>query len=209
MRLRDDVLASPSRLAGSRRVGQHLAVVARRTRPSRRDRLVGCRHRQLLNPRAFWGVKTGPNPTDRGKNGTKRHLITDGYGTPLAIEHTGANVHDSQMAMSLVDAIEPIKRPKGRPRKRPDSVLADRAYDAEEKIRQPLRQRGIQPVIARRNTEHGSGLGKYRWVVEAAFAWLFNYRRLRVRYEKRDDIHEAFLKIGCLLICWNRVFEFC
>ncbi len=163
----------------------------------------------MLNPRAFWGVKTGPNPTDRGKNGTKRHLITDGYGTPLAIEHTGANVHDSEMAMPLVDAIKPIKRPTGRPRKRPDSVLADWAYDAEQKIRQPLRQRGIQPLIARRNTEHGSGLGTYRWVVEAAFAWLFNYRRLRVRYEKRDDIHEAFLKIGCLLICWNRVFEFC
>ena len=76
-------------------------------------------------------------------------------------------------------------------------------------IRQPLRERGIQPLIARRNTEHGSGLGKYRWVVEAAFSWLFKYRRLRVRYEKRDDIHEAFLKIGCLLICWNRVFDFC
>lgn len=113
------------------------------------------------------------------------------------------------MALPLVDAIEPIKRPRGRSRKRPDALLADRAYDAEEKIRQPLRERGIQPLIARRNTEHGSGLGKYRWVVEAAFSWLFKYRRLRVRYEKRDDIHDAFLKIGCLLICWNRVFEYC
>ena len=136
-------------------------------------------------------------------------MITDGYGTPLAIEHTGANVHDSQMALPLVDAIEPIKRPRGRPRKRPDAVLADRAYDAEEKIRRPLRDRGIQPLIARRNSEHGSGLGKYRWVVEAALSWLFKYRRLRVRYEKRDDIHQAFLNIGCLLICWNRVFAFC
>ena len=199
MRLWDDVLAPTSRLAGSRRVGQHLAGVARRTRPSRRDRLVDCRHRQLLDPSAFWGAKTGPNPTDRGKNGTKRHLITDGYGTPLAIEHTGANIHDSEMAMPLVDAIEPIKRPRGRPCKRPDALLADRAYDAQEKIRQPLRQRGIQPLIARRNTHNGSGLGKYRWIVEAAIAWLFNYRRLRVRYEKRDDIHEAFLKIGCCL----------
>ena len=157
----------------------------------------------------FGGAKTGPNPTDRGKNGSKRHLITDGYGTPLAIEHTGANVHDSEIAIPLVDAIQPVRRPRGRPRKRPESVLADRAYDAEDKIREPLRARGIRPLIARRNTEHGSGLGRYRWVVEAAFAWLFKYRRLRVRYEKRDDIHEAFLKIGCLLICWNRVFEFC
>jgi hypothetical protein len=88
-------------------------------------------------------------------------------------------------------------------------VLADRAYDAEEKIREPLRQRGILPLIAERNTAHGSGLGQYRYVVEAAFDWLFNQRRLRVRYEKRDDIHQAFLIIGCLLICWNRVLEFC
>lgn len=133
----------------------------------------------------------------------------DGNGTPLAIEHTGANVHDSEMAMPLVDAIEPIKRPQGRPRKRPEAVYADRAYDAEKKIRKPLRSRRIIPMIAKRNTEHGSGLGKIRWVVEAAFSWLFKQRRLRVRYEKRDDIHQAFLSIGCLLICWHRVSGFC
>lgn len=136
-------------------------------------------------------------------------MIVDGNGTPLAIEHTGANVHDSEMAVTLVDAIEPIKRPQGRPRKRPEAVYADRAYDAEEKIRQPLRDRGITPMIAKRNTEHGSRLGKIRWVVEAAFSWLFKQRRLRVRYEKRDDIHQAFLSIGCLLICWHRVSGFC
>ena len=126
----------------------------------------------------------------------------------MAIKHTGANVHDSQMAIDLVDAIPPIKRPCGRPRRRPDAVLADRGYDAEDKIRKPLRKRGIDPLIAKRNTEHGSGLGQLRWVVEAAFAWLFQQRRLRVRYEKRDDIHQAFLIIGCLLICWNRVNAF-
>ena len=133
----------------------------------------------------------------------------DGQGTPLAIEHTGANVHDSEMAIALVDAIPPIKQPRGGRRKRPDEVLADRAYDAEEKIRRPLRKRGIDPLIAKRNAEHGSGLGRYRYVVEAAFNWLFNQRRLRVRYEKRDDIHQAFLIIGCFLICWQRILTFC
>jgi len=127
----------------------------------------------------------------------------------LAIDHTAANVHDSNMAIPLVGAIPPIKQPTGRPRRRPEVLLADRAYDAEDKIRRPLRRRGILPLIAERNIPHGSGLGQYRYVVEAAFDWLFNQRRLRVRYEKRDDIHQAFLTIGCLLICWNRVMEFC
>jgi transposase len=165
--------------------------------------------RQLLGTSRFWGAKTGPNPTDRGKSGSKRHLLTDANGTPLAIAHTGANCHDSEMAIPLVDAVPSIKQPRGRPRRRPDELLADRAYDAEEKIRKPLRKRGIKPLVARRNTEHDSGLGKYRYVVEACFDWLFNWRRLRVRYEKRPDIHDAFLFLGCIMICWKRVNQFC
>jgi transposase len=54
-----------------------------------------------------------------------------------------------------------------------------------------------------RRTEHGSGLGRWRWVVERTFAWLSQFRRLRVRYDKRADIHEAFLSLGCALICWQ------
>jgi transposase len=190
-------------------MGKNLASAARRTGIGRRDRLVESGHRQLLGASAFWGAQTGPNPTDRGKNGSKRHVVCDGQGTPLAITHTGANVHDSQVAIPLVDAIPPIKRPAGGRRKRPDAAFADRAYDAEEKIRVPLRERGIRPFIAKRNTEHGSGLGVHRCVVEWVFSWLFKFRRLRVRYEKRADIHTAFLIIGCLVICWNRLEGFC
>ena len=125
------------------------------------------------------------------------------------MEHTGANVHDSQQAIELIDAIPAIKQPRGGRRKRPDQAYADAAYDAEAKIRKPLRKRGITPFIAKRGREHGSGLGKHRCVVEGVFAWLFKFRRLRVRYEKRDDIHYAFLLIGCMLICWNRIEGFC
>ena len=56
--------------------------------------------------------------------------------------------------------------------------------------------RGIEPMIAKRNTEHGSGLGRVRWVVERTVSWLHQFRRLRVRYERRDDIHEGFLSLG-------------
>ena len=209
LRQRNDLLASFTRLASSGDLAEDMGSSAGRVGSGRCDRLVYFRHGQLFGPCCFGGAKTGPNPTDRGKNGSKRHLIVDGQGTPLAIEHTAANVHDSEMAIALVDGIPAIKQPRGRPRKRPDEVIADRAYDAERKIRQPLRQRRTKPLIAKRNTEHGSGLGKFRYVVEAAFDWLFNQRRLRVRYEKRDDIHEAFLIIGCFLICWRRVMEFC
>lgn len=81
-------------------------------------------------------------------------------------------------------------------------MLGDRGYDAEV-IRQGLRERGIVPLLAMRNTEHGSGLGRWRWVVERSFAWLNQFRRLRIRYEKRADIHEAFLALECILICWK------
>jgi transposase len=88
------------------------------------------------------------------------------------------------------------------PRHRPECVLGDRGYDAES-IRQGLRDRSIISLLAKRNIEHGSGLGRWRWVVERTFAWLNQFRRLRVRYEKRADIHEAFLSLGCALICWR------
>lgn len=133
----------------------------------------------------------------------------DGKGTPLSIVHTAANCHDSQAAIPLVEAVPPIKQPRGGRRRHPRKLLGDRAYDAEGKIRKPLRKRGIKPVIACGNREHDSGLGKVRYVVERCFSWLFNWRRLRLRYEKRADIHEGFLIIACIMICWNRLAGFC
>src|SRR5436190_9172097 len=79
---------------------------------------------------------------------------------------------------------------------------AIRGYDAAA-IRRGLRARHIVPCVAMRRTAHGSGLGRWRWVVERTFAWLNQFRRLRVRYDKRADIHEAFLSLGCALICWQ------
>ena len=102
--------------------------------------------------------------------------------------------------MPLVDAIPALAGKAGRPRRRPQRVQGDRAYHSEPH-RQKLRNLGMIPVLARRNTEHGSGLGVYRWVIERSLSWLHQFRRLRVRYERRDDIHEAFLLLGCIVIC--------
>jgi len=118
----------------------------------------------------------------------------------LATILTGANANDVTQLIPLVEAIPPVRGKRGRPRRRPRRVQGDRGYDSDPHRRQ-LRARHIQPVIARRNTEHGSGLGVHRWVVERTIAWLHQFRRLRIRFERKDEIHEAFLSIGCSLIC--------
>ena len=121
--------------------------------------------------------------------------------------HSAANVHDSKLLEEAVDAIEPIKRPlglPGRPRKRPEKLHADKAYDFPC-CREALRKRGIKARIARRGIDSSERLGRYRWVVERTLAWLSKYRRLSVRYERREDIHEAFLHLGCSLICLNHL----
>ena len=129
-------------------------------------------------------------------------MITDAQGVPLAAISTGANTHDVTQLLPLVDAIPPVAGKVGRPRRRPDAVQGDRGYDSEPH-REELRARGIEPILAERNTPHGSGLGVYRWVVERTLSWLHQFRRLRVRYERRADIHEAFLSLGCVLISWH------
>ena len=126
------------------------------------NRLVESSRGRQLRASCFWGTRTGPNPTDRAKLGSKRHLICDGRGVPLAIQLTGANRNDSQQALALVEAIPPLQGKQGRPRHRPDCIVGDRGYDAEA-IRQGLRARHIVPWLAKRNTEHGSGPGRWRW----------------------------------------------
>lgn len=152
--------------------------------------------------------KTGPNPTDRGKLGSKHHLLTDAAGLPLAATVTGAHRHDVTQWVPLLDAIPPVRGRRGRPKRRPAAVYGDRAYDSTAH-RQALRTRHIQPVLARRGQPHGSGLGTYRWVVERTLAWMHQFRRLRVRYERRTDIHEAFVSIACSLICLRTLDSFC
>jgi transposase len=148
----------------------------------------------------FKGALTGPSPVDRAKTGSKHHLIVDAHGIPLAITLTGGNRNDVTQLLPLIDGVGPVTGKNGRPRQRSERVLADRGYD-HDKYRRELRNRGVKPVIARRGADHGTGLGRERWVVERTFAWLHNLRRLRIRYERRSDLHLAFMLLGCAAIC--------
>jgi transposase len=129
-------------------------------------------------------------------------VITDRQGIPLATRLTGANRHDSAVFEAVVDAIRPIRQARGRPRKRPATLHADKAYDIP-RCRQALRRRHIKIRIARKGIDSSQRLGRHRWVVERTLAWLNRCRRLTVRYERRADIHQAFLTLGCALICFN------
>lgn len=209
MRVRYDLLETTYRVARGWSLGRVTPGSSRPFRWSGSNRLVSGIGGLGFRSRSPGGSNTGPNTTDRGKSGTKHHILVDQRGTPLVAIQSGANVHDSKMFEEVVDSVNPIKGVgRGRPRKRPEKVHADKAYDAR-KCRKALGKRGIKVRIARKGIESSERLGRYRWVVERTISWLHRNRRLAVRYERRDDTHQAFLDLGCSLICWNQVQRLC
>ena len=131
--------------------------------------------------------------------------MTERGGAPLVVFPTAANVNEGTLLERLVDAIPPLRQPHhrpGRPRRRPDKLHADKAYDSQ-KNRAALRRRHIIPRIARRLIDSSERLGRYRWVAERTFAWLHRNRRLLVRYDRDDALHQAFLSLAAALVCWQ------
>jgi hypothetical protein len=181
-------------------------TTARRVTRGGQARLVQGGDRRLPHTSTQGRPKTGPSPVDRAKPGSKHHVITEGAGIPLAVTLTGGNRHDVTQLLPLIEAIPPVRGKRGRPRQRPDSLYADRAYDYDT-YRAQVRNKGITPYFAQRGVEHGSGLGVHRWVVEQSIALLHWFRRLRIRWEIRDDIHEAFLSLACSIICYRRLIK--
>ena len=94
----------------------------------------------------------------------------------------------------------PYVKDSGPKREKPERLQGDRGYDAKS-VRQLLRGLGITPVLAERNAAHGSGLGVFRWFVERTISWLHAFGRLRRRLDRLTEIQEAFLRLGCALIC--------
>ena len=121
---------------------------------------------------------------------------------------TGGNRHDVTQLEPLLDAVPPVRGRRGRPRRRPRVLYGDRAYGYDKYLRR-LRKRGIIPRLAQPSHPHGSGLGAVRWVAERTIAWYHGMKRLRIRWERRDDIHEAFLALATCIICYRHVQRFC
>uniref|UniRef100_UPI003C7A9AA4 IS5 family transposase n=1 Tax=unclassified Streptomyces TaxID=2593676 RepID=UPI003C7A9AA4 len=150
------------------------------------------------------GADTGPSPVDRRKTGSKHHLICDGRGTPLKIITTAANVNDVTQTLALVDGIPLVAGRRGRPRRRPDALIGDKGYDSSA-YRAELCQRRILPVISRKGSPNIKGMGKLRYVVEQTFALLHQFKCLAARWERRTELHDAFVSLACSLICWRRL----
>jgi putative transposase len=150
------------------------------------------------------GAKTGPNPTDRAKLGSKRHILTDQRGTPLSAVITGANTHDMKAAFQTMDGVV-VKRPRPR-RYHPQHLCLDKGYDFPE----------IEAgVIARRYVPHMRHRGEIenpvkrykpkRWVVERSASWLNRFRKLLIRWEKKAENYLGLVQLACCLTVYRRI----
>ena len=151
------------------------------------------------------GKKTGPNPTDRAKSGTKRSLLTDGAGVPLGVAVSGANTHDKRLVEETLQSV-PVKRPKPTRRKR-QNLCADKGYDYPD-VRQLLRDWGYTAHIKSRGEEESErkqipGYRARRWVVERTHSWFNRFRRLLIRWEKKAENYVAFVHFACAWVTFR------
>ena len=149
------------------------------------------------------GKKTGRNPTDRGKLGVKRSILSDRRGMPIGLTISGANTHDQKLLLATLDSV-PLRRPKRSGRRQ--HLCGDLGYDCEL-LRQRLRRRGYVPHIKSRGQEQAEkrsrGKRARRWVVERIASWLNRYRRILVRWEKKADNYQALLHFVFAHILWR------
>ncbi|MYX99915.1 IS5 family transposase [Streptomyces sp. SID486] len=150
------------------------------------------------------GSLTGPNPVDRDKKGSKLHVRSDAQGVPLTVAVSGANMHDSLALKPLILGIPAIRSRRGPRRRRPVKLRADKAYFSAEHLAW-LRERGLVARIARPGVESGERLGRHRWKIERSIAWIFGYRRLTVRYERKGSHFRAFLGLAAALTCYKKL----
>jgi transposase len=151
------------------------------------------------------GKCTGRNPTDRGKRGTKRSLLTDAKGVPIGLAVAGANRHDVTLVEATLESV-PVRRPRPTQRHR-QHLCMDKGYDSG-RVRKSVKMRGYDPHIRTRGEETRNkreipGYRARRWVVERTHAWLNRYRRVLVRWEKKAENYIAMLHIACAMIAFK------
>src|SRR5512135_2167033 len=202
--LRDDLLAAVAPVDRGRDLRPAPPDPAGRAQRRRGDRLVSGGRRRSPPAGQQGGAGVGPSPVARACPGSKHHLICDGGGIPLKVITTGGNINDVSSALDLVDGIPPVAGRLGRPRRRPDALLADKGYDSD-RLRRELARRRIVPIISYRGTKGVQGLGKLRYVVEQTLALLYQFRRLAVRRERHLHLHDALVFLACALICRRRL----
>ena len=146
------------------------------------------------------GELTGPNPTDRGKAGTKYHVVASTDGLPLGVVPSAANVHDTRLFPHLLRLALVVCAAIGR-------LYADAAYDSADN-RGLCAREGIQPFIREVGQPHGSGLGSVRCVVEHDCAWLLANKRLDRRHDRLGRVILALLTTACIFVVANRLCPF-
>jgi transposase len=139
-------------------------------------------------------------------------VLVDGEGLPLGVRLESASPSEVNLAEATLAEVR-VPRAKGRPRQKPERVIADRGYDSDP-LRQRLRRRGIDLIVPyRENNRHrryedGRKLRRYkrRWIVERTNAWLGQFRRLLVRHEHLLCTYRAFFYLACFWITLRRCF---
>jgi transposase len=135
--------------------------------------------------------------------------VTDADGIPLVVRTGPANQPDAALALAMLDAIPACAGSNGRPRRRPKSFQGDGAYGIKAIIAEVVRRRvrSLLALYGTARTEHGTGLGKTRYVVERSLSWMSNFRRLKLCYERLGKHFQAFHELAACLICSNRIQE--
>ncbi|MFI6476053.1 transposase [Streptomyces sp. NPDC050516] len=140
-----------------------------------------------------------------GTSPHSKHGLCCNQISPLQRNHSLSRLRGNfTQTLALVDGIPPVAGRPGRPRRRPEALLGDKGYDSNPN-RDQLRKRRILPVISRKGAPNIKGMGKLRYVVEQTFALLHHFKRLAVRWERRTELHDAFVSLACSLICWRRL----
>lgn len=198
------LLASTATMGGTRSPAQSLASLALRPEPTRLARLGGNVHRRQLRSREKGG--SGVGKTKKGK-GTKWMVLVDGKGIPLGALLTSASTAEVKLAEPTMATVKVPRAGGGRPREKPRRVIADKAYDSDG-LRTSLENRNIELISPHRRNrtrpkrQDGRPLRRYRkrWIVERSIAWLGNFRRLVVRYDRLLSMYSGFFHVACLLI---------